>query len=196
MAFLILLMATKTLADDEILPEQSVINRPVCDPVLNSNQNESDCFFRPLASKIAKAPNQVGQGHSTRNSKPISEDTIRGWLNSQTSKGRVGSPLAEYSAQIAASPYSSTILAICYIEQNHCVSAPGFNYWGIGPGKRYKSQEEGIAAINAFLERSEANHPTIESMRHWYCYAGYTESHICPGWEETILKIKAQIESL
>ena len=138
----------------------------------------------------------TGITHAIRASKTGEADKIRGWLELQTWKGQIGSPLAPFANQIAKSPYWSLILAICYQEQNHCISAPSWNFWGMGPGKIYNSAEESITDIDYFLWKHEENHPTIESFRAWYCYAKYNESHICPEWEPSILNIMKQLESL
>jgi len=55
---------------------------------------------------------------------------------------------------------------------------------------RYPTMEAGIEAISAFLAKAEAKHPTIESMRGWYCASA------CTNWEPTVIRIKNEVESL
>jgi hypothetical protein len=62
---------------------------------------------------------------------------------------------------------------------------------------QFPSLEAGIAAEDAFLSKAESNgRDTIEAFRAWYCYDASAADHICPNWEPTVLRIKAELESL
>lgn len=135
-----------------------------------------------------QSPSGNSGRHRTRAETQISETALRSYLESK------GSPLANYSTQILASPYWSTIIGICTIEQYGCSHAPYNNYWGLmkrgGGLQHFATLEAGIAAIDAFLAKGEDLHPTIESMRGWYCASA------CTSWEPTVIKTKLLIESL
>lgn len=128
--------------------------------------------------------------HSIRSTNPISEETIRQYLLSKNS------PLAGVASLIASSPYSSTIIAICTIEEYSCSVNPygSNNFWGLmsqGHIIRYPTIQSGIEAISSFLERADNNGKhTVESFRGWYCASE------CTNWESTVIKTKLLIESL
>lgn len=50
--------------------------------------------------------------------------------------------------------------------------------------------ESGIEAIETFLEKAEAKHPTIESLNGWY------NQPASKNWLNTVIKTKAKVESL
>ena len=57
--------------------------------------------------------------------------------------------------------------------------------------------EKGLMRLRLFLVKAESNgRTTIESFRGWSCYASYTENHVCPNWEPTVLRVKAELEAL
>lgn len=127
--------------------------------------------------------------HSTRAEKQISEQTLFLYLSEKHS------PLAGFSSQILASPYYSTIIGICTIEQYGCTKAPFNNYWGIMCGKgypcKYSDLHAGIEAIDAFLAKAEASgHGTVESLN------GYYVQPASSSWLQTVLKIKFELENL
>lgn len=157
-----------------IKPNEQVIYKP------------QSVMSRDLPSVHTQAqPTLVQTTHSIRSETKISEEILRQRLQSWNS------PLSDYSQKISDSPYSSTILAICYIEQYRCSKAPNFNFWGLGPGIRYNSYEEGIDAIIAFLSKAEAKgRTTIESFRGWYCQSA------CTTWYPTVIKIKTELENI
>ncbi len=149
----------------------------------------------PSPKRTISSNKNNGQ-HSSRSQKQISAEAIRVYLVSK------GSPLADYAEQISNSPYSSTIIGICAIEESThkngkiCDINPrgSNNFWGImerGGLKTYPAIGQGIEAINNFLGRAETGHrATIESFRGWYCASA------CTNWESTVLKIKAEVENL
>lgn len=158
-----------------------------------SNDNpyiQADVIYKPNPPSEPKITvDQRTTGTNIRNQAPISVAAIRQYLESK------GSPLAAYSDQIAASPYSGTILGICTIEQYGCSKAPNsspYNFWGImgrnGLAK-YENYAVGITAINDWLASHEANHPTIESLNGYYVQPAST------AWLSTVLKIKKQLEA-
>lgn len=167
------------------------------DPIINQNNvTETTQNAIPEAEKIqpvvetipARSNPSIKSGrHNTRSENPISADTLKQWLTDRNS------PLAEHADTLARSPYYSTIIGICWIEQHQCKSAPAFNYWGL-MGKaglqKFPNMESGIAAIDAFLAKGEAKHPTIESMKGWYCASA------CTNWQPTVIKIKVEVENL
>lgn len=180
-----------------IKPYVQTTNRELDQPILDAGKTPES-----PASRV-RVQNET---HSIKSTKELSESTISRWLEQQCWQGTCGSPLAESAYQISQSPYSSTILAICYIEQNHCVEALNNNYWGIGPGKGFASPEVGISAIEAYLDNLYLEgFTTIESLRTshigdkfiaHYCYENKTADHICWSWEKAVIQIKTQIENL
>ncbi len=151
-------------------------------------------YIEPVPEeKVVQVPIKQKEKMSSHSivSNALTSEQIRTWLEKQTWKGKTGSPLAERAEQISESKYASTILAICFIEQNHCVSAPGNNYWGLGPGIRYDSLEDGIKAIDTFLAKAERKgKTTVESFRGWYCQSA------CTNWESTVIRTKEKLEQL
>ena len=143
--------------------------------------------IQPTARATSSARTYSGR-HSTRAETTISAEKLSTFLE--------GSPLADYAEHILKSPHWSTIIGICWIEQYHCKRAPYFspyNFWGIGGSNlhRYKSYEEGIAAISNLLQRYEdRGKDTIEEMNGYYVVPAN------PNWLNTVIKIKAQVESL
>src|SRR3990167_10630835 len=144
--------------------------------------------------------------HPIRASHIVSPETLRQYLLSKKS------PLAEYSLQISNSPFSSTIIAITAAEQSFSkrpVSSPNNLYGLVSHGKliQFSTLKEGIQAIDSFLRRADENNKsTIESFRTYktpdgkfhavYCYTDENPEHICWNWESTVLKTKAELESL
>jgi hypothetical protein len=110
------------------------------------------------------------------------------------------SPRSFLTQNLSPNDYSATIIGVCFIEQYHCQRAPGNNYYGImGPTgvQRYATIPDGITAISDLLARYEARgRTTIESLRGFYCVNRNYPDNICPGWEDTVLKVKAQLENL
>lgn len=141
----------------------------------------------PPETKIAQT---IKRTTSIRNTKPISEETIRTYLANKKS------PLVDYAKEIASSPYSGTIIGICTIEQYGCAKAPGFspyNFWGImgrGGLAKYGSYQEGINAIHTFLEKAESRgRDTIEELNGWYVVPASNT------WYSVVTKTKSQLES-
>jgi hypothetical protein len=123
--------------------------------------------------------------HSTRAEKQVSVEELRLWLSDRKS------PLADYSSEILSSPYWSTIIGICTIEQYGCSRAPGNNFWGIGPHKRFATIPDGIEAIDALLTKYEAKgKDTIEELN------GYYVQPASQNWFNVVLKTKLTLESL
>lgn len=123
--------------------------------------------------------------HSIKAAQTIPVEVLQQYLS------RKGSPLAPYSADILQSPYWSTIIGICTIEQYGCTKAPNNNYWGLGPGKRFATPAEGIAAISAFLAKADSSgHDTIEKLNGWYNQPGSS------NWLSTVTKTKLKLETL
>jgi hypothetical protein len=61
----------------------------------------------------------------------------------------------------------------------------------------YETAVEGIGAIDAFLRKAEGNgRDTVEEFRGWYCVNRAYAGNICPNWEPTVLRVKAELESL
>lgn len=54
---------------------------------------------------------------------------------------------------------------------------------------KYGSYLEGIQAIENWLTKWEPTHPTIQSLRGFYCASA------CTNWEPTVLKVKTLLES-
>jgi len=108
----------------------------------------------------------------------------------------IGSPLANYSDQIAQSEFWSLLIGICHIEQYGCTKAPNtspYNFWGMmqsGHIRKFASQEEAIAYMDNYFIQLYPKRPTIESLRGYYCASA------CTNWEPTVKKIKALVESL
>jgi hypothetical protein len=155
---------------------------------------KDDAIQRPSTTHIQESSSAIHVGnvqsgrHSTRSEKAINPEVLSLYLSNKHS------PLSDYATQISQSPYWSTILGICTIEQYGCTKAPFNNYWGLkshGSLIRYGTLEEGIGAIDSFLTKAEANgRTTIESFRGWYCASE------CVNWESTVINTKTQIESL
>jgi hypothetical protein len=178
-------------SDNSLELSYQVIDRLTKANVLQTNKIQHQTISKP---NTVPRPQQRGGRHSTRAEKQISEDSLRSYLRSK------GSPLADAAGQITSSPYSSTIIGICWIEQYGCTKAPGNNYWGImcsGKVCRYSSLHDGIEAISSLLARYESKgKDTIESMRGYYCVNKKYPGNACPDWEPIVLKIKQQVESL
>jgi hypothetical protein len=156
-------------------------NPPVENPP-ETRQNQ------PQASKAA--------AHSIRAGTSVSAEALRQRLSEWNS------PLADYAPQLLESPYWSTVVAICYIEEAKCSINPHGtnNLWGLmasGHLKSYDSLDSGIMAIEAFLAKAESNgRDTVESFRGWYCYQADTADHVCWNWEDVVIRIKNELESL
>jgi hypothetical protein len=133
---------------------------------------------------------------SIRAATTMPDEALRQYLESK------GSPLSDYVQELLESPYWSTIIWICTIEEYSCSVNPhdSNNLWGImcsGSICSYPSLEAGIAAIDAFLRKAESNgRDTIEEFRGWYCVNDKYPGKICPNWESVVLRTKSQLESL
>lgn len=174
---MVLLLATNTVAApvkySDPLSHDNVIYKPVL----------------PAAEAFRILPRRMS--HSIRADKTISEESLRQYLASK------GSPLSDYSKEILASPFWSTIIGICTIEQYSCSRLPGgtnWNLWGIGGSsglKRYATAEEGITAINGLLAGYEARgYDTIERLNGYYVQPAST------NWFNTVIKTKLTLELL
>jgi hypothetical protein len=141
---------------------------------------------KPAVSMPARTGVQPSGRHSTKAEKTIPVQSLQLYLQSK------GSPLAPYAGQILQSPYWSTIIGICTIEQYGCTHAPYNNYWGIGPGKKFASLPDGIEAISNLLQKYENDkkHTTIESLN------GYYVVPASASWYNTVLITKLKLESL
>jgi hypothetical protein len=130
------------------------------------------------------------QTHPILASKTIPEEALRQYLESKHS------PLAPWAGVLRSSPYWSTIIAICTIEEYSCRVDPydSHNLWGLMSGGhliRFGSLDEGIQAINDFLAKAESNgRTTIESFEGWYCASA------CTNWQSVVINTKAAVESL
>lgn len=63
--------------------------------------------------------------------------------------------------------------------------------------KSYSTLGDGIAAIETFLAQAEDyGRNTIESFAGWYCQDATQPGRVCPNWQPTVLRIKAEVESL
>lgn len=180
-AILVLLLATKSLADQEN----------------NSNQNNlaNNVIYKPNPpsepKKVVETPQPKPlEGHSIRANNQVSEEALRQYLESKKS------PLVSVVGQLRESPYWSTIIGICTIEEYSCSVNPHGtnNLWGLmsrGSLISYPTLGEGLAAIEVFLAKAEANgRTTIESFRGWYCASA------CTNWESTVIKTKLKVEGL
>jgi hypothetical protein len=148
-------------------------------------------IYKPQVAAAPPAVNDSGSdGLSIRATSVISTEALRQRLSSWNS------PLEDYASVLLRSPYWSTILAICVIEQYHCSVLPGgnnWNLWGIGGAgglQFYATPEEGIAAINDWLAAHEAAHPTIESLN------GYYVVPASANWQSVVIGVKSELESL
>lgn len=129
--------------------------------------------------------------HSTRAEGTVSEQALRTYLSDRKS------PLAAYAQLLSESPYSSTIIGISAIEQRFCTIRPSTspnNCWGI-MGKaglqKYADLGQGIAAIDALLAKYESRgKDTIEELNGYYVVPASN------NWLSTVLKVKAELESL
>lgn len=116
--------------------------------------------------------------------------TLQAYLETLSSKYRVGSPLAPYAAQIAKSDFWALLIGICYIEQYQCTQTTAtWNYWGMGPGLRFKSAEEGIDYMDNYFINLYPRKSTIQSLKGYYCASA------CTTWEPTVIRIKQMLES-
>ena len=156
---------------------------------------KDNAIIRPAnveAPKLLKAKTGRDSGrHNIRSEKQVLPGQLADWLSNHRS------PLSPYAASIAASPYSTTIIGICVIEQSNCAKLPGgknWNLWGIGGAsglKYYSTPEEAIEAISTLLAKYEAQgRDTIEELN---CY--YVQP-CSQNWLNTVLKIKASLEAL
>ncbi len=123
-------------------------------------------------------------------------ERLQVWLSDRKS------PLAPYSSSILESPYWSTIIGICHIEQSKdggiCNRLPGgknWNLWGIGGSSGlayYSTPEQGIQAISELLAKYETEYgkTTIEQLNGFYVLPASN------NWLNTVLKSKQLIENL
>lgn len=140
---------------------------------------------QPRPNQRPPTTKAISGGHTTKAEKQITVEKLRLYLEQK------GSPLAPYSEQILASPYWSTIIGICTIEQYGCTRAPYNNYWGIGPGKKYATPEEGITTISEFLAKADkAGRNTLEKLNGWYVVPASS------NWFNVVLTTKTKLENL
>ena len=131
-----------------------------------------------------------GIGTSIRASHTISEEALRQYLEAKHS------PLESEIQQLLNSPYWSTIIGICTIEEYSCSVNPSNsnNLWGLmSNGKiiRFPTLEAGIQAINDFLAKAEIKgRTTIEKLNCWYVQP------CSQTWLKTVLRTKDLLESL
>jgi hypothetical protein len=105
--------------------------------------------------------------------------------------------------RLMASEYWSTIVAICTIEQYSCSRVPQGTNWnlcsimGCHGLCTYTTAEEGITAIDSFLAKAERNgRTTSNAMLDNIATPNYSENHICPKWEPTVLKVRRELEAV
>lgn len=164
-----------------IKPYVQTTNRELDQPILDSGK----------APESPASPVRVqDSSHSIRANNQITEEALRQYLETKNS------PLADFSGQVLSSPYWSTIIAICTIEEYSCSVNPygSNNLWGLmSHGKliRYNSLSDGIDAIASFLERAETTgRTTIESLNCWYVQP------CSSNWESTVISTKEKLEAL
>lgn len=183
MAFLVLLLATKALADDPIHYSDPLSLHNVA---YKTNPSSEDTIPARTDNKTI----QPQSTHPIRASSTISEEALRQYLEAKNS------PLLRFADVLNSSPYWSTIIAICTIEEYSCSVNPygSNNLWGLMSKEHlisYPTLVEGIQAISDFLERAERNgRTTVESFRGWYCASA------CTTWEPTVIKTKLLLEAL
>lgn len=171
--------------------ESSVFFKPYCDLVLNINQDPNDCYYNPQVGLPAAFHSQISPSHSIQATTTISEEALRQYLDT---KG--ASNLLPFASQILESPYWSTIIGICTIEEYSCSVNPyeTNNLWGLMSGGhliKFSTLGDGITAIDTFLAKAERNgRTTIESFRGWYCASE------CTNWESTVINTKEKLEAL
>lgn len=195
LAWVIPLQATSA----QIETKTEVINLPSNEQTQpNSTSNESDKSTDAKQKSgnadvarvrvVSSQKVQPSGRHSTRAEKQISEEALLLYLQQRNS------PLAGFSSQILASPYWSTIIGICTIEQYGCTRAPGNNYWGIMCGGKvctYQTMELGIAAVSSLLDKMyDRGRTTVESLNGHYVVPASS------NWLNTVLKTKLELESL
>lgn len=192
-ALLVLLFAFKTLADDKT-PFDYHLNYPINDATATVYKSNSPVEPPPSPSRSGSSNSA---GHATRAATDPNIPALRQRLQDW------GSRLAGEMDSLDVSPYWSTILAICYIEQAQCSRLPygtNWNLWGLMYGghlKTYSTAGDGLNAIEAFIAKAESNgRTTIESFAGWYCVDTSQPHNVCPNWQPTVLRIKAQLEAL
>lgn len=143
---------------------------------------------QPVSPPIIHSSSTERGRHNTSAEKQITTEQLSLYLQQRNS------PLAPYAVQLLSSPYWSTIIGICTIEQYNCTKAPFNNYWGLmksgGGLQHFATIPDGIAAIDAFLTKASAAHPTIESLNCWYVQP------CSSAWLTTVIKTKTLIENL
>jgi hypothetical protein len=126
--------------------------------------------------------------HSILAATAISPEALRQYLESK------GSPLAGYVELLQASPYWSTIIGICTIEEYSCTHFPENNMGGLmsrGHLIPFNTLADWISAENAFLEKAYAEgKTTIESLNGWYVVPASNE------WLNTVIQTKQTLENL
>lgn len=127
--------------------------------------------------------------HSILATNQVSEEALRQYLEAKHS------PLSAFAFQLSLSPYVSTIIAICTIEEYSCTVNPyGSNNLGglMSKGKliRFDTLADWIQTENDWLAKHEQDHPTIESLN---CY--YVQP-CSSNWLNTVIKTKEEIEAL
>lgn len=194
MAFLVLLMATKALGESQLSPEN-----------VQPKNVQSEQEIPVSNGLVKKTPDAERTNHSIRASKTISEEALRQYLEAKHS------PLVPWAGSLGESPYWSTIIGICTIEEYSCSVNPHEtnNLWGImcsGHLCSYPSLAAGITAINDYLANRDAQGlDTVEKFRTQkigdkyraiYCYEANSADHICWGWERTVIRVKTELENL
>lgn len=190
---MVLLFTFKALADDKPPFDYHVIY-PINDATATA--------YKPTPPSEIDRPRPAGtvstaqDNHTIRASTAGSETAVRQWLTQKDS------PIAVLVPSLLQSPYWSTIIGICTIEEYSCSVNPydTNNLWGImanGHLKSYPTLRDGIDAIEAFLAQAEDHgRNTIESFAGWYCVDTNQPHNVCPNWQPTVLRIKTQLESL
>jgi hypothetical protein len=142
-----------------------------------------------LSIESSNNVSQRNNDHSIRATKTISEDSLRRFLEQK------GSPLAPFTRQLLNSLYYSTIIAITNAEESFSINpAQSNNLYGLMANGRiihFSDIPTGLEAINNFLTKAENNgHDTIEKLNCWYVQP------CSSNWYNTVLKVKAEVESL
>jgi len=104
-----------------------------------------------------------------------------------------GSPLAEYSVQIANSQFWALIIGVCSIEQYNCSKAPYNNYWGMmtsGGLRHFASLDKAISYMDSYFTKLYTTRKTVESLRGYYCQSE------CTNWYPVVLRVKKTLENL
>lgn len=61
--------------------------------------------------------------------------------------------------------------------------------------QKFATPQDGIAAISAYMDKLPSRgKTTFKSLRGWYCVNRNYPGNVCPGWEQTVKRVKAQLE--